>query len=179
MQTFYAENAEAWRAWLAQNHQTQTHVWLIYYKKTANKPRVDYSDAVDEALCFGWIDSTAKPIDEFSYMQYFCPRKPKSAWSKVNKEKIEKLAAADKMAPAGWAIIETAKKNGSWTALDEVEAGIIPPDLQKAFDSDPQAAQKFAALSRTNRRNLLQNLFLAKRQDTRDKRITNIIESLQ
>jgi uncharacterized protein YdeI (YjbR/CyaY-like superfamily) len=179
MQTFYAENAEAWRTWLEQNHQTQPHVWLIYYKKIANKPRVDYSDAVDEALCFGWIDSTAKPIDEFSYMQYFCPRKPKSGWSRVNKAKIEVLAAANKIAPAGWASIEIAKKNGSWTALDDVEAGIIPPDLQKAFDAHPQAAEKFATLSRSNRRNLLANLFLAKRQDTRDKRIANIIDSLQ
>jgi len=167
---------QAWREWLEANHESKQAVWLIYYKKKSNLPTVLYSDAVDEALCFGWIDSKAKPIDEEKYMQFFTKRKPKSIWSKINKEKIERLTKEGLMTQAGFEIIEIAKQNGSWTILDESEALIVPEDLDKRFQKSPNAKDYFSSLSRSDKRNILQWLVLAKRQETREKRITEIIE---
>ena len=173
---FYPRSRQEWREWLQANHVTKQSVWLIYYKKKSNVPTVLYSDAVDEALCFGWIDSKAKPIDEEKYMQFFSKRKPKSVWSKVNKEKIERLTKEGLMAKAGFEIIEIAKQNGSWTILDESEALIVPEDLEKGFQKSAAAKDYFLGLSRSDKRNILQWLVLAKRQETREKRITEIIE---
>jgi uncharacterized protein YdeI (YjbR/CyaY-like superfamily) len=167
---------QAWREWLEANHESKQAVWLIYYKKKSNLPTVLYSDAVDEALCFGWIDSKAKPIDEEKYMQFFTKRKPKSIWSKINKEKIERLTKEGLMTQAGFEIIEIAKQNGSWNILDESEALIVPEDLDNAFQKSPNAKDYFSSLSRSDKRNILQWLVLAKRQETREKRITEIIE---
>jgi uncharacterized protein YdeI (YjbR/CyaY-like superfamily) len=173
---FYPKSRQAWREWLQTNHAKKQAVWLIYYKKKSNLPTVIYSDAVDEALCFGWIDSKAKPIDEEKYMQFFTKRKPKSIWSKINKEKIERLTKEGLMTKAGFEIIEIAKQNGSWTILDESEALIIPEDLEKGFQKSAAAKDYFSGLSRSDKRNILQWLVLAKRQETREKRITEIIE---
>jgi len=173
---FYPRSRQEWREWFQANHVTKQSVWLIYYKKKSNVPTVLYSDAVDEALCFGWIDSKAKPIDEEKYMQFFSKRKPKSVWSKVNKEKIERLTKEGLMAKAGFEIIEIAKQNGSWTILDESEALIVPEDLEKGFQKSAAAKDYFLGLSRSDKRNILQWLVLAKRQETREKRITEIIE---
>jgi uncharacterized protein YdeI (YjbR/CyaY-like superfamily) len=167
---------QAWREWLEANHESKQAVWLIYYKKKSNLPTVLYSDAVDEALRFGWIDSKAKPIDEEKYMQFFTKRKPKSIWSKINKEKIERLTKEGLMTQAGFEIIEIAKQNGSWTILDESEALIVPGDLDNAFQKSVSAKDYFSSLSRSDKRNILQWLVLAKRQETREKRITEIIE---
>jgi uncharacterized protein YdeI (YjbR/CyaY-like superfamily) len=167
---------QAWREWLQANHAKKQAVWLIYYKKKSNLPTVIYSDAVDEALCFGWIDSKAKPIDEEKYMQFFTKRKPKSIWSKINKEKIERLTKEGLMTQAGFEIIEIAKQNGSWTILDESEALIIPKDLEKGLQKNAAAMDYFSSLSRSDKRNILQWLVLAKRQETREKRIAEIIE---
>ena len=120
--TFYPKSRSEWREWLAQNHASEKSIWLIYYKTDSGFPSVKYSEAVDEALCFGWIDSTVKTIDNQSYRQFFSPRKPKSVWSKINKAKVEKLIEADLMTEAGMATIGIAKKNGSWYILDEAEA---------------------------------------------------------
>ena len=167
---------QAWREWLQANHAKKQAVWLIYYKKKSNLPTVIYSDAVDEALCFGWIDSKAKPIDEEKYMLFFTKRKPKSIWSRINKEKIERLTKEGLMTKAGFEIIEIAKQNGSWTILDESEALIVPEDLDNAFQKSVSAKDYFSSLSRSDKRNILQWLVLAKRQETREKRITEIIE---
>jgi uncharacterized protein YdeI (YjbR/CyaY-like superfamily) len=131
---------------------------------------------VDEALCFGWIDSKSKPLDEHKFMQFFSKRKEKSVWSKVNKEKIERLTKEGLMTNAGYEIIEKAKQNGSWNILDEVEALHIPEDLEGEFDKRPNAKLYFLSLSRSDKRNILQWLILAKRQETREKRITEIVE---
>ena len=170
------DSRQAWREWLEANHESKQAVWLIYYKKKSNLPTVLYSDAVDEALCFGWIDSKAKPIDEEKYMQFFTKRKPKSIWSRINKEKIERLTKEGLMTKAGFEIIEIAKQNGSWTILDESEALIVPGDLDNAFQKSVSAKDYFSSLSRSDKRNILQWLVLAKRQETREKRITEIIE---
>jgi uncharacterized protein YdeI (YjbR/CyaY-like superfamily) len=176
IEIFYPKNRQEWRNWLRDNHDKKQSVWLIYYKKRTNTPTVIYSEAVDEALCFGWIDSKAKPLDEQKFMQFFSRRKNKSVWSKVNKEKIERLIKEGLMSEAGYEVIETAKRNGSWTILDEAEALIIPADLENEFQKRPNAKQYFLSLSRSDKRNILQWLVLAKRQETREKRITEIVE---
>ena len=134
-----------------------------------------YSDAVDEALCFGWIDSKSKSVDEKKFMQFFNKRKINSVWSKVNKEKVERLISEGLMTTAGYEIIKPAKQNGSWTILDEAEALIIPTDLNAAFKKRPNAKTYFFGLSRSDKRNILQWLVLAKRQ-TRQNRIDEIVD---
>ena len=176
IETFYPKDRQEWREWLQSNHDKKQSVWLIYYKKKSKIPTVTYSEAVDEALCFGWIDSKAKPLDEEKFMQFFSRRKEKSVWSKVNKEKIERLTKEGLMTKAGYEIIETAKQNGSWTILDEAEALIIPDDLEKEFQKRNNAKEYFLSLSRSDKRNILQWLVLAKRQETREKRINEIVE---
>ncbi len=177
MKTFYPENRAQWRSWLDQNHAHAPCIWLIYYKKGSGKPSITYSDAVDEALCFGWIDSKVKSLDHEKYQQFFCPRKPTSVWSRVNKEKVALLITRGLMAPAGLAAIETAKINGSWNTLDAVEALIIPEDLLAALAQNQIAEDYFLNLSRTDTRNLLQWLILAKKQETRQKRISAIVSA--
>ncbi len=176
IETFCPRNRGEWREWLRNNHDKLSSVWLIYYKKKSKEPTVSYSDAVDEALCFGWIDSKAKPVDEEKFMQFFSRRKVNSVWSKVNKEKVERLISEGLMTDAGLAIIEKAKQNGSWTILDEAEALIIPADLDQAFSKSENAKQYFLGLSRSDKRNILQWLVLAKRLETREKRIVEIVE---
>jgi len=174
--TFYPKNRKEWRKWLQDYHDKKQSIWLIYYKKKSNIPTVIYTEAVDEALCFGWIDSKAKPIDENKFMQFFSKRKTNSVWSKVNKEKIERLTKEGLMTKAGYEIIEIAKQNGSWTILDEAEALIIPTDLENEFQKRPIAKQYFLSLSRSDKRNILQWLVLAKKQETREKRVIEIVE---
>ena len=123
-----------WRKWLRKNHQSKQSVWLVYYKSTTKVASISWNEAVDEALCFGWIDSTKKTIDNERYMQYFSKRKPKSIWSKINKDKVDYLISNNLMEEAGYRTIEIARKNGSWYILDEVEELIIPVDLKKEFD---------------------------------------------
>ena len=175
-EVFYPKNRQEWREWLQDNYEKKQSVWLIYYKKKSNVPTVTYSEAVDEALCFGWIDSKSKPLDEEKFMQFFSRRKEKSVWSKVNKEKIDRLTKEGQMTKAGFDIIAKAKQNGFWSILDEAEALIIPDDLEKAFEKRPNAKQYFLGLSKSNKRNILQWLVLAKLQTTREKRIIEIVD---
>jgi len=176
IETFYPKNRQEWREWLRKNHDVKQSVWLIYYKKKSNTSTVSYSDAVDEALCFGWIDSKSKPLDKEKFMQFFSRRKEKSVWSKINKEKIQRLTREGLMTESGFATIERAKQNGSWTILDEAEALIIPTDLENEFQNRPNAKEYFLSLSRSDKRNILQWLVLAKRLETRKKRIAEIAE---
>jgi uncharacterized protein YdeI (YjbR/CyaY-like superfamily) len=168
-------SAADWRKWLQKNHVKEDAVWLIYYKKITGKPTVAYSDAVDEALCFGWIDSKAVSIDDERFKQFFCKRKPTSVWSKVNKAKIEKLRANGKMTDAGEYCIQIAKQNGSWIILDAVEELILPQELEKAFAKNKKAKDFFSNLSRTDKRNILQWIALAKKEETKQKRILEIV----
>lgn len=173
-ETFYASSQQEWRKWLKKHHNTKESIWLIYYKKASGVPSLSWSQAVDEALCFGWIDSTARAIDEEKYMQYFCRRKPRSPWSKINKDKVERLAQAGLMAPAGIQAIELAMQNGSWTVADEAETGAIPPDLQQALVDQPGAEAFFTSLSPSVRKNIINWLTTAKRPETRQKRAAEI-----
>lgn len=176
IETFYPTNQTDWREWLQENHLSKQSVWLIYYKKKSKMPSISWSQAVDEALCFGWIDSTARPIDDEKYMQFFTKRKATSVWSKINKVKVAKLIEEGKMSHAGFESIEKAKKNGSWTILDEVEELLIPEDLDAAFEANDGSKDFFLSLSKSVRKAILQWLVLAKQPTTRQKRINEITE---
>ena len=175
MNTFYPKSRKDWREWLAINQKKEAFIWLIYFKKNSGKPSITYSEAVDEALCFGWIDSKVQSIDDKKYRQFFCPRKPNSVWSKVNKEKVTSLIENGLMTPTGLDAIEIAKLNGSWNLLDDVEALVIPEDLAIALSANPIANEYCLNLSRTDKRNLLQWIVLAKKAQTRQKRINKIV----
>lgn len=176
METICPASIQQWRQWLEGNHKSKQSIWVLYYKKKSNVASITYSDAVDQALCFGWIDSTRKAVDQETFIQFFCRRKPNSVWSKINKAKVQRLIDAGLLAQAGHQSIEIAKQNGSWTILDEVEELIIPEDLEKEFETKPGAMDFFLSLSRSVRKSILQWLVLAKRPETRQKRITEIAE---
>jgi uncharacterized protein YdeI (YjbR/CyaY-like superfamily) len=173
---FYPKSKQLWRRWLEKNHILENAVWVVFYNKKSTKPSITWSDAVDEALCFGWIDSKAVTIDNESHRHYFCKRKPKSTWSKINKDKVEILIKQGLMTDAGLAGIEIAKQNGSWTILDEVEALIIPQDLEKAFKKHKGSKDYFNSLSKSAKKILLSWIVLAKLPETRQRRIEEIAE---
>jgi uncharacterized protein YdeI (YjbR/CyaY-like superfamily) len=172
---FYPTSQTEWREWLQENHLVEQSVWLVYFNKASKKPSISWSNAVDEALCFGWIDSKRVKIDDESSHQFFSKRKPKSTWSKINKDKVEKLAELGLMTEAGLASIAIAKQNGSWTILDEVEELIIPADLETAFEQVPTAKESFLAQSKSQKKLQLSLLVFAKTTITRQKRIAEII----
>ncbi|WP_417592845.1 YdeI/OmpD-associated family protein [Owenweeksia hongkongensis] len=170
-------SSQEWRDWLAANHQREECIWVIFYKVSSGVPSLTWSEAVDEALCFGWIDSTKRTIDKEKYKQYFSKRKAKSNWSKINKDKIEKLIAENRMMEAGLQSVEVAKQNGSWTILDEVEALIMPKDLEAELKTRPDAKDYFEGLSKSGKKILLHWVMSAKRPETRHKRIIEIAEN--
>lgn len=176
IEKFTPANRQEWRTWLKKNHQSKDAVWLVYYKKKTGIATISWSDAVDEALCFGWIDSKGVKIDEQTFKHFFCKRKPKGTWSKINKEKIKRLIADKLMMPAGLAVIEAAKQNGSWNILDEVEELIVPKDLSAAFRKNAGSKAFFSGLSKSSKKMLLYWIVSAKRPETRQKRITEIAE---
>jgi uncharacterized protein YdeI (YjbR/CyaY-like superfamily) len=175
VKTYHAESRAAWREWLVQNHVTENNVWLIFYKKSSGIPSITYDESVDEALCFGWIDSKSNTRDAESSYRFYSKRKPKSNWSRVNKAKIERLTAENLMSKAGLDVVELAKKTGTWTGLDDVENGVIPEDLQLEFDKNPTAKGYFDAFPRSAKRAILEWLLNAKQLETRTKRINEIV----
>lgn len=176
VETFYPKNKEEWRAWLKENHDSMQSVWLLQYKQKSAMPSISWSEAVDEALCFGWIDSTRKSIDGESFIQFFTKRKPKSNWSKINKGKVARLIEEGLMTEAGYKSIEIAKKNDSWTILDAVEELLVPKDLEEAFDLHSGAKDYFDSLSKSVKKMILHWVVSAKRPETREKRIAEIAE---
>jgi uncharacterized protein YdeI (YjbR/CyaY-like superfamily) len=179
VKTFYAESKAAFRNWLIDNHNTESNLWLIIYKKDSGTPSITYDQAVDEALCFGWVDSSINKRDDESFYQYFAKRNPKSNWSKVNKLKVEKLISEGLMAASGLKMIDLAKQTGTWTALDDVENLINPPDLQEALDQNPLAKEYFELFPRSVKRGILEWLMNAKQTETRLKRITEIVSKAE
>ncbi len=173
--SFHAKTKKDWRKWLEENHQSEKSVWLIIYKKESGTPSIYYPEAVEEALCFGWIDSKANKRDNSSYYQFFTKRKPKSNWSKINKEKVEKLIAQGLMQSAGFNMIEIAKQNGRWAALDEVENISIPKDLQELFSKNKTAYDNWDKFPRSSKRGILEWIMNAKKADTRQKRIEETV----
>lgn len=163
------------RAWL-QRHHTQTEsIWLVTFKKSAGDRHVSYDAVVEEALCFGWVDSRPAKLDDERSMILLSPRRRASRWSARNKERITRLITDGRMHPAGLAKVEAAQRDGTWEALDAVEALEVPPDLAQAFAHSPQAESNFAAFPRSVRRGILERLLSAKRPETRAKRIAEIV----
>jgi len=161
----------AWRAWLSRHHQRDEGVWLISFKKATGKPRIDYGEQVEEALCFGWIDSKPAKLDDERSMLWFAPRKHGTGWSKPNKERVERMIREGRMAPAGLAKVEAAKRDGSWSRLDAVEALEIPDDLERALAAFEHSAQNFASFPRSVKRGILEWILDAKRPVTRAARV--------
>jgi uncharacterized protein YdeI (YjbR/CyaY-like superfamily) len=172
----YPKNKLEWRKWLNKNHTKKQSVWLVFYNKSSTKPTITWSEAVDEALCFGWIDSKKVAVDSEKSHQFFSKRKAQSTWSKINKAKIENLITNGQMTEAGLKCIDIAKQNGSWTILDAVEELIIPDDLELAFKGKKEAKEFFMGLSKSVKKMMLQWLVLAKRSETRQNRINEIVE---
>ncbi len=171
----YAKDRQTWRSWLEKNHTKEKNVWLVIYHQQSNTPSVHYDEAVEEALCFGWIDSKPNKRDEESSRLLFAKRNPKSNWSKLNRQRAEKLLKQGKMAKAGLEMIELAKRNGTWTALDEVQNSVIPDDLQKAFKKETTAFGNFQAFPPSSKRIILEWILNAKKPETRRKRIAETV----
>lgn len=165
-----ADDRATWRAWLDANHATARGAWLVTWRR-GHGPVLEYEAAVEEALCFGWVDSTAGRIDEARHKLYFAPRKPGSGWASTNKARIERLVADGRMAPAGIAAVERAKADGSWTFRDAIEAGTVPDDLAAALAEQPPAAANFDAFPKSARRMILVWIASAKRPETRAARV--------
>ena len=177
VEDYCPSDKQDWRKWLELNHNKKKAVWLIFYKKKFPKYNLSWNEAVDEALCFGWIDSTKKTIDTEKYIQYFSRRKAKSNWSKVNKDKVQILIGQGLMNEKGYKSIEIAKENGSWTILDGVEALIIPEDLKGEFENNKGSMEYFDNLSKSVKKILLYWVVSAKRKETRQKRILENAEN--
>jgi uncharacterized protein YdeI (YjbR/CyaY-like superfamily) len=160
-----------WRAWLVAHHGQAESIWLVTHKKAEGDKHVPYEVVVEEALCFGWVDSLPRKLDERRSMLLLSPRKPGSAWSRINKERAERMIAAGLMTPAGLARVEQAKADGSWSRLDEVEALAVPGDLAEALAACPNASRNFEAFPRSVKRGILEWIMQAKRPETRAKRV--------
>lgn len=172
-------SAEAFAAWLAKEHGSSAGVWLKIAKPAADEPSVTYDEALDVALCFGWIDGQKRGLDEAYWLQRFTPRRGRSRWSRRNREKAEALISAGRMQRAGLQEVEVAKADGRWeAAYAGSRTAEVPDDLQQALDAVPAAAEFFAALDRQNRYAVLYRVQDAKRAETRARRIATFVEML-
>jgi uncharacterized protein YdeI (YjbR/CyaY-like superfamily) len=172
-------SARAFEAWLRKNHASSDGVWLLIAKAGAEEPTVTYPQAVEIALCYGWIDGQKKGLDEKHWLQRFTPRRARSLWSKANREKAEALITSGRMQPSGLAEIDRAKADGRWqAAYDGARTAVVPPDLQAALDARPEAQSFFAQLDGANRYAVLWRIQTAKRPETRSKRIESLVEML-
>lgn len=169
--SIHPQTRAEWRAWLEQHHMRKEGIWLVSYKKATGKPRFDYDEAVEEALCFGWIDSKSNKLDDERWLLWFAPRKPRTGWSKLNQDRVKRLIEQGLMMPAGLAKVEAAKQDGSWNALDAIEALEIPPDLEQALIEYGEAKQNFEAFPKSAKRGILEWIAAAKKPETRAKRI--------
>ena len=176
VEIFNAPDSATWRKWLEANHVSKPSVWLVLHNKKSENTSITWREAVDIALCFGWIDSKKISVTKETSHQFFSKRKAKSTWSKINKEIIEKLIEKGLMTEEGFRSIEIAKQNGSWNILDEVEELIVPPDLSEEFKSRPVAREYFEGLSKSIKKQILYWLLSAKRTETRLKRLTEIVD---
>ena len=163
----------AWRAWLADHGATSRGIWLVH--DTGPARRLSYDDIVEEALAFGWVDSLPRRLDDQRSMLWLAPRRPTSSWSRANKRRVERLAAAGLMAPAGERAVEAAKVNGRWTALDAVEELAEPDDLRTELDAVPAARLSWEAFPRSAKRAILEWISAARKPDTRATRIATTV----
>jgi len=171
VKTYYAKNKKEWRLWLKNNGEKRKSVWLIIYRQSAAKKSIKYEVAVEDALCFGWIDSKPNKRDEESFYQFFAKRKPKSNWSKINKDRVSLLIAQGLMTDKGMEVIEQAKLNGAWSSPDSIENLELSPEFKKALEKNRNASKNFDAFPRSVKKGILEWIQNAKRQETREKRI--------
>lgn len=172
---FYAPTRAAWRKWLQQHSRTEKGAYLVIYHKGSDTPSVEYGAAIEEALCFGWIDNKANKRDEESFYLTFAERKPKSNWGKVAKERAKKMIREGKMTPQGQAFIDLAKKTGTWDLLSDAHNDVMPPDLQKRFARNKKALVHFNAFPHSAKRAILEWILTAKRPETRGQRIEKTV----
>ena len=172
---FHGKSRNEWRQWLAEHHQREKSVWLIIYHKSSETASVYYEEAVEEALCFGWIDSVAHKRDEESRYQFFSPRKAKSNWSKSNKERAERMIAAGLMTTEGQKRIDLAKETGTWDALVDVQNSVLPDDLKLELNKNKDAMEHFNAFPPSSKRIILEWILNAKKPETRQKRIEETV----
>jgi len=173
--TFFAAERAAWREWLAAHHQERTQVWLLLHKKHVEEASIGYDEAVEEALCWGWIDGLANRRDERSYAVRFTPRKPGSVWSESNVKRVTRMIAEGRMTPAGMALVEEAKRRGTWDQAAPGRLEVTPPDLEAALAGVPAALERWEAWAPTNRRQYIAWVLDAKRAETRSRRIADVV----
>jgi len=179
LEKLYLETRQEWRFWLDKYHSIEKGIFLIYYKKHTGKPRIPYDDAVEEALCYGWIDSIVKRIDDEKYMQKFTPRNHKSQWSETNKKRVEKMIAEGKMTEAGLEKIKIAKENGKWDEVtDAKKQFVLSSDLFNILESDIKAHKEFGKLLASLKKNYISWIMSAKKEETRERRLRKMIEML-
>jgi uncharacterized protein YdeI (YjbR/CyaY-like superfamily) len=178
MEELTFETREDFRRWLETNHQTSGGIWVIYFKKHTKIQSIRYNEAVEEALCFGWIDSKVNSIDDQQYKQVFSPRNPKSVWSKLNKERVARMTNEGKMMPAGAKLVEEGKKSGQWAKAygSQTKPPPLPEELKTVLMKHPQAWENFNSFAPSYRANYIFWIISAKRQETRDKRIKVVVE---
>ena len=174
LERFHAETTEEWATWLEANHATSPGVWLVSWRRPTGQPAIPYEEAVIEALRFGWIDSTARRIDEERSMQRYTPRRPGSGWSRLNKRRIERLEQDGRLAEAGRRVIEAAKADGSWSRFDAVEDLLVPDDLDAAFARHAGSRERWEAFPPSARKQMLWWVVQAKRPETRARRVEEI-----
>jgi len=174
--TFYASTPEDWRAWLARNCRSEKEVWLVIHHSGSGTPSPRYHEAIEQALCYGWIDSHARKHEADSSLLRFTPRKPRSTWSRVNRERAAKMTEQGLMTEHGQALIDLAKATGTWQAVSAADSAFIPSDLQELLDRNEAARQNFHNFPPSSRRLILEWIAKAKRPDTRHRRINQTVE---
>ena len=173
--TFFAADRAAWREWLERHHAARTQVWLLLHKKHVEEPNVRYDEAVEEALCWGWIDGLTKRWDERSYAVRFTPRKPGSVWSESNVERVTRMIAEGRMTPAGQALVDEAKRRGTWDEAASGRLDVTPPDLEAALAGVPAAQEQWATWAPSHRRQYIYWVLDAKRPETRARRVADVV----
>jgi uncharacterized protein YdeI (YjbR/CyaY-like superfamily) len=175
-ETFFARDRETWRSWLAENHTSKTEIWLVLFKKHVDEPCISYDAAVEEALCFGWIDGKLRRIDDRKHQIRFTPRKPRSIWSESNKKRVKQLTAEGRMTEAGLALVREAKKSGAWKRASEKRTETVPPDLEAALARNKRAKKNFESFAPGYRRSYIAWVLDAKREVTRQRRIREVVK---
>lgn len=179
MQQLYVKSLAEWKSWLEENHDSSPGVWLVFYKKESGQPSLTYDDAIEEALCHGWIDSIIKKVDEECYLRKFTPRKDDSKWSDLNKKRVEKMIRQNRMTSAGLAKIEVAKQSGIWDQPEQPRPQfLMHEEFQAALDRNPGALEFFTSLNKADRQQYIYWVASAKREETREKRIKESLEFL-
>lgn len=176
----YIKSSAEWRDWLDENHHNTDGIWLIYYKKHTGRPRVPYEEAVEEALCFGWIDSTIKRIDEDTYMQKFTPRKPESNWSESNKKRVKKMIQEGKMQKSGLKLVEIAKQNGKWDKAYTSQINLVlSEEIMNLLKANSLAYKNYEKLPPSHKKNYNNWVMSAKKKETQLRRLDEMIKLLE